>query len=98
MRSDFIDPDSVPEELTPERVAVFCRLHQMETWFRELVYVEMKSYFGDTWWDECANALKRTKRAGVPPEKALKRDAQHTHMATPENDPLWFISFDSLLK
>ncbi len=26
------------------------------------------------------------------------RDSKHSHMATPENDPLWFISFDSLLR
>jgi hypothetical protein len=98
MAFDFSDYDGLPEELTPERLAVFCRLNQLETWFRELVYVETKARFGSTWWQECAAALRRNKDRGIPPEKSLKRDAKHHHMATAENDPLWFISFDSLLK
>jgi hypothetical protein len=98
MAIDFSDNDTLPDELTPERLAVFCRLHQLETWFRELVYTETKARFGSAWWTECTNALKRNKDRGIAPEKSLKRDAKHTHMATAENDPLWFLSFDSLLK
>lgn len=98
MAFDFSGYDDLPEELTPERLALFCRLHQLETWFRELVYVETKAWFGSTWWAECTAALKRNKDRGIAPERSLKHDAKHAHMATPENDPLWFISFDSLLK
>lgn len=89
---------SLPSEMTRERIDLFLLLHRFETWFRELVYVEMKARFGETWWKECEGALKRNKGGGIPADKALRGDRRHSHMATAENDPLWFISFDSLLK
>src|SRR6516165_7987607 len=42
--------------------------------------------------------LIRSKSPGIPADKSITRDKKHPHMATPENDPLWFLSFDSLLK
>src|SRR5262245_45953317 len=87
----------LPNEVSLERVKLFCCLQQLETWFRELVYVEMKCKYGPSWWDECQKALKRSKRGGITAEKSLQRDKRHQHMATAENDPLWFLSFDSLL-
>jgi Swt1-like HEPN len=94
----FRDGGPLPPEITRDRVALFCRLQQLETWFRELVYVEMKARYGSSWWAECDAALKRSKGPGIPAHKSLKRDARHPHMATPETDPLWFVSFDALLK
>jgi hypothetical protein len=90
--------DGLPDDLTADRLRLFCRFHQLETWFRELVYVEMKAYYGAEWWKECQAALKRSKAGGISPEKSLLRDGRHPHMATPESDPLWFLSFDSLLR
>ena len=87
----------LPSEITPDHLRLFVRLQQLETWLRELVYVETKCNYANTWWDRCAAALHRSKRGGIPAAKARERDQQHPHMATPENDPLWFISFDSLL-
>ncbi len=87
----------LPSEVTPEHVRLFVRLQQLETWLRELVYVETKCNYADRWWDRCFAALQRANRVGIPPARARERDQQHPHMATPENDPLWFISFDSLL-
>ena len=87
----------LPPEVTPEHLRLFVRLQQLETWLRELVYVETKSNFADSWWDRCGAALQRANRVGIPAARARERDRQHPHMATPENDPLWFISFDSLL-
>jgi hypothetical protein len=86
----------LPPEVTPGRVHLFSRLHQLEVWFRELVFVEMKCRFGNAYWQECEAALKRSKRPGLPAVRAMKGDKRHPHMATPETDPLWFISFDSL--
>ena len=88
----------LPNEVTPEQIKLFVRLQQVETWLRELVYMEMKCNFADAWWDKCTAALRRSKRPGIPADKARKRDKKHPHMATPETDPLWFISLDSLFR
>ena len=88
---------NLPSGVTPEQVKLFVRLQQLETWLRELVYMEMKCNFAAAWWDKCRAALQRSKRPGFPAGKALERDKKHPHMATPEHDPLWFISLDSLL-
>ena len=87
----------LPPETTPEHVRLFIRLQQLETWVRELVYMEMKCNYSTAWWDKCEAALRRTRRPGIPPARALARDRQHPHMATAENDPLWFTSLDSTL-
>lgn len=88
----------LPPEVTAYTVDVYLRIFQLETWLRELVYLELKARFGATWWAEANEALKRSHAAGISAEKSLKADSRHPHMSTPENDPLWFLSFDSLLK
>jgi hypothetical protein len=89
---------ALPYEVSPQSVIGYARLFQMENWLRELVYLETKAHFGKDWWNECQTALARSKAPGIPAEKSLSRDKRHPHMATPENDPLWFLSFESLLK
>src|SRR5690242_7265832 len=81
-----------------ELLLAYARCYQLETWFRELVYVELKTHFGCEWWPQADDALKRSGGGGIPPETSRDRDKLHPHMATPETDPLWFISFDALLK
>ena len=95
MREHIIE---LPHEVFPQSVAGYVRLFQLENWLRELVYLETKAHFGDSWWTECDAALVRSIVHGIPAEKSLSRDKLHPHMATPEHDPLWFLSFDSLLK
>jgi hypothetical protein len=88
----------LPLEVTPESVIGYSRVFQLENWFRELVYLETKAHFGDQWWVQAKEALVRRGSAGIPVDKSISRDKKHPHMATPENDPLWFLSFDALLK
>jgi hypothetical protein len=88
----------LPSEVSPQSVAGYARLFQLESWLRELVYLETKAHFGKDWWIECEAALARSKAPGIPAKKSLSKDKLHPHMATPENDPLWFLSFDGLLK
>lgn len=88
----------LPSGITPDAVRGYCLFNQLERWLRELVYVELKAYFGGNWWAEVEAAMKRSRAGGIPPTKALRRDNRHPHMSTPENDPLWFLSLDSLTK
>jgi hypothetical protein len=88
----------LPPEVSDNTFEAFLRLYQLETWTREMVYLELKAYYGLDWWNEAENALRRAR---IPPhltERYVARDKRHPHISTPENDPLWFISFDSLLK
>lgn len=84
----------VPEAL----IVGFARCHQLETWLREMVYLETKAALGLGAWTACDDVLKRANARGIPPERSQARNQAHPHMATPENDHLWFISFDALLK
>jgi hypothetical protein len=89
---------ALPPEVSLRSVAAYSRLYQLETWLREMVYLETKAHFGANWWAEAEQALNRSRAPGIPAEKSITRDKKHPHMSTPENDPLWFLSFDSLLK
>jgi hypothetical protein len=88
----------LPNEVPRDAVIGYSRLFQLENWLRELAYLETKAHFGKEWWIEIEQALSRSASPGIPADKSLLRDKKHPHMATPENDPLWFLSFDSLLK
>ena len=63
-----------------------------------MVYMELKAYYGMDWWDEAEEALRRARFPVNLTSRYLAKDKQHPHISTPENDPLWFISFESLLK
>lgn len=88
----------LPPEVSDDTLKAFLRLYQLETWMREMVYLELKSYYGLGWWGEAEAALKRAKLPVQLTNKYLAKDKKHPHISTHENDPLWFISFDSLLK
>src|SRR2546425_6193058 len=92
-----IDLD-LPRGLSPDIVKGYCLLWQLESWFRELVYLELKSHYGLNWWTQADQARRRSRASGIPAETSLRADKAHPHMSTPENDPLWYLSFDSLLK
>src|SRR5947208_2369783 len=88
----------IPEDVPDEIIIAFARCHQLETWLREMIYLETKAQYGLEYWDECVAALGRANARYIPPERSRARDQRHFHMATAENDPLWFLSFDALLK
>ena len=88
----------VPNEVSEETVKTFLRLNQFETWLRELVYVQLKANLGDKWWDTTETLLRRAGGGGIPASKSRAKDKKHPHMATPETDPIWFLSFESLQK
>ena len=87
----------LPPEVSDQTLRAFLRLYQLETWIREMVYLELKAYYGTDWWAE----VEGLRRPNVPvnlAEKYRSKDRQHSHISTPESDPLWFVSFDTLLK
>jgi hypothetical protein len=87
----------LPPEVSRSTLNAFLRLYQLETWMREMAYLELKAFYGTDWWE----FVKGLDRPAVPvhfAEKYRTKDKQHPHTSTPENDPLWFISLDTLLK
>lgn len=85
----------LPPEVSDQTLRTFLRLYQLETWTREMVYLELKAYYGTDWWTEIQGLRNVPVNLA---EKYRSRDRRHPHISTPENDPLWFISFDTLLK
>jgi hypothetical protein len=88
----------LPSGTSPDALRGYCLFYQLERWLREMVYLELKAHFGENWWTEAEQALKRSRGGGIPAARSLRADKRHPHMSTPENDPLWFLSFDSLTK
>jgi len=87
----------VPPEVSGDTLKAFLRLYQLETWIREMVYLELKSYYGMDWLSEAENALARARVNVRMADRSAARDRKHQHISTPETDP-WYVSFDSLLK
>lgn len=88
----------LPSEVDQPTLKAFLRMYQFETWLREMVYLEMKANYGINWWNESEAALKRSRVGTHLPARYLSKDKRHSHISTAENDPLWFISFEYLLK
>ena len=88
----------LPSGTSPDALRGYCLFYQLERWLREMVYLELKAHFGENWWTEAEQALKRSRGGGIPAARSLRADKRHPHMSTPENDPLWFLSLDSLTK
>jgi len=88
----------IPPLISDDTLRAFFRFYEFERWLREMVYTELKAYYGADWLTEIENALKRSRRPGIPAEKSLRADKRHQHMTTRENDPLWYMSFDALQK
>ena len=76
-------PDDVPE-LPKRMLSTYARLWQLETWLRRMVYVELRALRGDDW------------SAGIKAEAHYKADKRLSHMPTPEEDPLSYITFSQL--
>jgi hypothetical protein len=71
-----------------ESLAIFMRWWQLETWLRELVYVELRSMYGADW------DARVTASAG-----RQKQDAKYLHMSSADNDnPLAYLDYSQLLQ
>lgn len=77
-----IDTPGLPNQV----LQTYARLWQLETWLRQMVYVEMRALHGNAWADDIRGALK--------PKEADKR---LTHMPTTEVDVLSYTLFSVLL-
>lgn len=95
MRQRSLD---LPPEVSDDTLKAFLRLYQLETWIREMVYLELKSYYGMHWLNEAESALARSNVNIRMASKSATKDKRHQHISTAENNPLWYMSFDSLLK
>jgi hypothetical protein len=87
---------SIPSLVSDNTLHAFFRLYEFERWLREMVYTELKTYYGADWLTEVDNAIKRSGKGGIPAARSLQLDKRHQHMTTQENDPLWYLSFEVL--
>ena len=87
---------TIPPFISDNTLHAFFRLYEFEHWLREMIYTELKTFYGADWQAEMQNAIKRSGRAGIPAERSLRADKRHPHMTTGETDPLWYLSFDGL--
>ncbi|MEU4709971.1 hypothetical protein AB0G00_26450 [Nocardia salmonicida] len=91
----WLDEDSeaamravVPGWMGARSLALYARWWQLETWLRELIYVELRATFGVKWEDVVKAATGR-KNA----------DASFTHMSGPDNgNPLAYLDYSQLLE
>jgi hypothetical protein len=90
----WIDPDMeralrvvVPHVMPTRAVALYARWWQLETWLRELTYVELRALFGVSWVDAIKAASGRQAQ-----------DAAYTHMTGADNDnPLAYVDYSQLV-
>ncbi len=93
-KEPWLDPISehalqavVPHFMPPASAALYARWWQLETWLRELCYVELRALHGANWQSVVKNR----------PERQAK-DAAFTHMSGPDNDnPLAYLDYSQLL-
>jgi hypothetical protein len=72
--------------LPAEALALFARWWQLETWLRQLTYVELRALRGIAWGDGARAAMARQSQ-----------DAQYTHMSAADADnPLAYLDFSQL--
>lgn len=91
----WLDEDSegamraaVPSWMGARSLALYARWWQLETWLRELIYVELRALRGIKWEDSVRAATGR-KNA----------DAPFTHMTGPDNgNPLAYLDYSQLLE
>jgi len=78
----------VPWVMPPQSLALYARWWQLETWLRELIYVELRARYGISWIDAIAVASNRQIQ-----------DAAYTHMAGADNEnPLAYLDYGQLLE
>lgn len=88
MRSDIEKAGNSLQEyygVPAHRVYIYARLWQLETWLREMVYVELKSAHGADW----VESIK-------PVDEKILKDKRLIHMATPQRGPLGYLTLGEL--
>lgn len=76
----------------PNLLIIYARLWQLETWLREMVYVELKCY--DKEWGKYIP--KDDKTGNLKSEQPFSQDKRLSHMLTSEENPLAFLPFSNL--
>lgn len=77
----------IPDNMLPASVALYARWWQLETWLRELAYVELRALLGIDWISSVKVANSR-----------LTQDAAFTHMAGPDSEnPLAYLDYSQLV-
>jgi len=75
-------------DMPPQSVALYARWWQLETWLRELAYVELRALLGTGWADPIKVAVSRQQK-----------DAVYTHMTGIDNDnPLAYLDSSQLVE
>jgi hypothetical protein len=81
----FNNIENEVQYISPRILLTYSRLYQLETWLRQMVYVELRARDGDNW----SAAIRGAER----PREADKR---LTHMPTPESEPLSYATFSEI--
>ncbi|SRR6266571_1503920 len=68
-----------------DSVRLYARLWELETWLREMVYVELKSARGAAWGDSLKDVAEK-----------VAKDKQLIHMATPQRGQLAYLTLGEL--
>lgn len=78
----------VPHYVPPRSLALYARWWQLETWLRELAYVELRAQHGTQWADAVKGGASRKKT-----------DAAFVHMHATDNDnPLAYLDYSQLVE
>ena len=78
-----------------QSLALDARWWQLETWLRELAYVELRALFGSGWRDPIKTLLNHSLKSSTPNRQ--DRDALFTHLIGVDNDnPLAYLDYSQL--
>ena len=78
---------AIPHVMAPTSAGLYARWWQLETWLRELTYVELRALLGIDWASAVRAATGRQAK-----------DAAFTHMSGPDNEnPLAYLDYSQLL-
>ncbi|MFC8615536.1 Swt1 family HEPN domain-containing protein [Micromonospora purpureochromogenes] len=79
---------AVANQMPAQSLALYARWWQLETWLRELAYVELRGRYGAAWVDAVKAASGRQQQ-----------DAAFTHMSGADNEnPLAYLDYSQLLE
>jgi hypothetical protein len=87
--TEFLELLGAAPGLSERVLTTYVRLWQLETWLRNIVYVELRAKYGDQW-------IEKMQDRNV--DRARENDAQLTHMPSPEITDISFSSFGTLRK
>jgi hypothetical protein len=77
---------SIGQWIPAESLALYARWWELETWLRQLVYVELRAFHGRAWENSVGAAIGRQAQ-----------DAQFQHMANEDTDnPLAYLDYSQL--